>query len=110
LLVAGVLLGARLLFSRPVEATLALSFGPRAAEVRELELIVTDGKENVVRSLKLAFPQGAPPEERRAVRLQPGDYTLGVRIARDKGGPLTLTRPLRVGDAGSYPIDLSYKP
>jgi hypothetical protein len=106
-LVVFVVLGARLLFQRPVEATLVLGFGKRCADLRKAELVVSDKSGGVVRTLSLRFENGAAPEERRVVRLPPGDYTVGAHLSFASGEPITLSRSLRVAQSGSYPIDLS---
>jgi hypothetical protein len=107
ILVVAIVVGARFLFTRPVEATLVFTFGPAAPSLREVTLVFTAAKnERVVRELKLHYVSAAPSEERRQVRLLPGDYTLGARLVDDAGKERNLSRPLRIHAEGTYPIDL----
>jgi hypothetical protein len=105
-LVVAVLVGAKLLFVRPVDAQLELGYGAGAPSVRRVGLVFTDGADHVQRELDLSYPTGAPATDRRMVRLKPGDYTVGVRIDRDGAPQRTFNRPLHLEQAGAYPIDL----
>jgi hypothetical protein len=108
ILVIAIVIGARFLFTRPVDATLLLTFGPTAPSLREATLVFTAAKtDRVVRELTLRYAHGAPLEERRAVRLLPGDYTVGARLLDDTHKERSLSRTLRIDAAGTYPIDLA---
>jgi hypothetical protein len=106
-LVIAIVLVARFYFVRPVEARLELSFGPTAPSVRAVALVFTDASDHVRRQLDLSFPTGAPSVDRRPVRLQPGDYTVGARIDREAAPQRTFSLPLHVGEAGTYTLDLA---
>lgn len=98
-------LGAYLfLVPRYGDVELAVSLGQRARRVRQLELqLLRDGL--VTRDLTLAFPDGAPPEVRRAVRLRNGDYQVAVRVRWDDGRESHVGRDLRTDSPET--IDLS---
>jgi len=107
LVVAGVVIGARLLSHRAVDVDLELGLGARAPELRAVNLIFTDEHEHVERELSLTFPGGASARERRRVRLHQGAYTVGARLEFAAGPPVALGRPLRVDDAGTYALELA---
>jgi hypothetical protein len=99
--VVAVVLGARFFFKRPVDATLVMSFGA-APSIREATLVFTSSDERVVRELKLRFDHGAAVEERRPLRLLPGDYTVGARLLDETGKERNLTRSLSIRADGAY--------
>lgn len=107
-LVVAILLAARFLFVRPVDVTLELQLGSAAAKVRKVSLVFTGSDEHVARDLDLSYPTGASASERRSLRLKPGDYTVGARIELDGEPARTLSRPLHVGEAGVYPLELDH--
>jgi hypothetical protein len=88
---------------RPVEVTLDLDFG-RAAP-RQLSLVFTDDHDRVARELTLDYPSGAPPHDRRSVRLPKGHYIVGVRLPET-----TFGRTLDIDAEGSYSLDLTQRP
>jgi hypothetical protein len=104
-LVVGLVLASRLFVHRAVEVELELAL-PDAATLREATLVFTAADEHVVRELRLSWPAGAPPSEPRTVRLAPGDYAVGARLAYAGGAERHLTRPLHVEERGTYPLDL----
>jgi hypothetical protein len=85
---------------RPISVELELDYGQAAP--READLVFTR-EDHVERELRLTYPEGAPARDRRTVRLRPGHYTVGVRLLPDK----TLSRPLDIGEAGTYTISLN---
>jgi len=106
--VVALVFGARYFKSGPVEVTLALDFGARAAKVREATLVFTSPAETVARSVALHFPSGSAAGARHRLRLRPSSYTVGVRLALEgEPEPRTLSRRLAIGESGTYPLDLS---
>jgi hypothetical protein len=107
LVVIAIVVAARFLFVRPVEARLELSFGASAPTVRAVALVFTDASDHVQRQLDLSYPTGAPPVDHRALKLHPGDYTVGARVDRDGAPQRTFNLPLHVAEAGTYTLDLA---
>jgi hypothetical protein len=107
-LVVAIVLGAQFLFVRPVDVTLELQLGSAAAKVRKVALVFTSPDGHVAHDLDLSYPTGAPASERRSLRLKPGDYTVGARLDLDGEPARTLSRPLHVGEAGVYPLELDH--
>jgi hypothetical protein len=91
---------------RPVDVDLALSFGPSARDVRLVRLWFEDGHQTVVRDLTLAFPEGAPSEASRRVRLRAGTYALAAQISYAHRPDWHPVRQLVV-EGGRAAIDLS---
>src|SRR3954469_19225522 len=100
------LVAAKFLFIRPVPVELELDFGATSANVRAASLVFTDAHDRIARDLDLEYPTGAPTHESRQVRLQPGDYTVGVRLTLDGGPGRMLNRPLHVAEPGRYSVTL----
>jgi hypothetical protein len=88
---------------RPVEVTLDLDFGHAAP--RQVSLVFTDEHDRVARELTLDYPQGAPPHDRRSLRLPRGHYLVGVRLP-----DTTFARTLNIDAEGSYSLDLTQRP
>ncbi len=105
-LVVAVVVGARLIARRAVDVDLHLQFGTRAATLRDVTLVFTVEGGGVARELRLFYPDGAPAVADRRVRLVPGVYDVGARLTPATGPPATLSRALRVDDAGVYPLAL----
>jgi hypothetical protein len=106
IVVIGLVLIGRLFLARPVAVDLELTLGPSAPSLKRASLVFTDQSERVARSIDLSWPDGAQPIDHRRVSLSPGDYTVGARL-ESADGARTLSRPLHVERAGTYPIDLS---
>jgi hypothetical protein len=106
LLVVAVVVGARLLFKRPVDVELELQFGPAARALRDVVVVLTDEHDRVARELHLLYPSGAPAIERRRMSLMPGNYTAGVRLRSDGEAERRFNRTFRIDAAGSYSLDL----
>jgi hypothetical protein len=106
-LVVALVLGAKVLFQRPVDVDLQLDFGPTASALREVTLVFTDEHERVARDLHLLYPSGAQAVEARRLSLFPGSYRVGARLRSDGGGERRLTIPLRIEGAGRYSIGLA---
>jgi hypothetical protein len=105
-LIVAILLAAKFLFVRPVTVELDLDFGPKAASVRQASLVFTDAHDRVARDLDLKYPTGAPPHDVRQLRLQPGDYNVGVHLTFDGAPEGSLSRPLHVAEAGKVPLSV----
>jgi hypothetical protein len=105
--VVAIVIAARVFFVRPVDVELELDYGRSAAAIRQASLVFTDANDRIARELSMPYPAGAPMRETRHMRLKPGDYQVGVRLALDGAPDRTLGRPLHVGDAGHYVLDLS---
>jgi hypothetical protein len=99
-LVLGLVLTATFFSSRrPVDVELDLDYG--GGRPREVTLIFE--RKTVERELRLNYPDGAPARDHRKVRLPKGEYSIGARLSPPER---TLTRPLRIDEAGTYTVDL----
>jgi|SRR5579871_4323499 len=85
LVVAGAAIAALLLLFRPpVEHDLVVRLGAQSARVREVDLhFLRDGATE--RDLTLSFPEPAPAEVRRAIKLRRGRYDVAARIVLRDG-------------------------
>ena len=107
-LVVGVLVAARLVQKRAVDADLRVVLGAHAASARALTLVFTDARDHVERELELRFDAGgAPAVVERRVHLHAGAYTVGARVESAGAPSRTVSRAIAVDEAGVYTLDLS---
>jgi hypothetical protein len=99
-IIAVVAVAGRFAMVRPVSVELELDYG--GAAPREADLVFTRD-DHVERELRLVYPEGAAGRDRRAIRLRPGHYTVGVRLVPEK----TLTRSLDIEREGTYTISVN---
>jgi len=105
-LVVALVIGAKVLFQRPVEVDLQLDFGAQAPSLRDVTLVFTDDHEQVARDVHLLYPNGAPASAERHLPLLPGSYRVGARLRSDGGLERHVTTTLRIEGAGRYTLGL----
>lgn len=87
-----------------VSEDLAVALGPRAAEVREVDLhFLCDG--SVARDVTLQFPAGAPAEAHHSIQLKAGHYEVGVRVVFRDGVEVHVGREYQTGQSEAIALD-----
>lgn len=76
----------------PREVRVSLRF-PEAPAVREAQIEYRQ-EEELVRQVRLRFPDGAPRDVRDVVELSPGDYDVAVVLSDDTGASRSLSGTL----------------
>jgi len=101
-----VAVAARFALRRPASIDLDLGYGPRAATLREVDLVFTRADDHVERELKLLYAAGAPGRDRKSLRLPRGGYSVGARLSWQARPETTVSRHLEVDGEGTYTLDL----
>ena len=93
----------------PSEVPVRVHLGARGAQVRQLELKFERG-ESIVRDVTLRFPDGAPAEVERTVRLAPGDYRIAIRVLDALGHEARDARAQRIDRDDPVELDVERLP